>query len=440
MSKQAEFASRRKKLIQAIGQDSVAILFASKECQRNGDVHFPFRQNSNFYYFTGFNEPEAVAIFLPERKGGEYVLFNQPRDPQMERWVGHRVGQEMACQQYGVHEAFDIALLDEKVIELLSGRKHIFYEIGKQTEWDRKVTAWIPQLKAINRRSDYYPTTLSEIGIYSNEFRLIKSAEELHNLREAADVSAIAHQKLMECCHPGMYEYELEALFNYEIRMKGCQSLAYPSIVGGGANACILHYIDNNDQLKSGDLVLVDAGGEYNYYAADITRTFPVNGKFSDNQKAIYELVLNAQLAVLQVIKPGIPWGLLQETAVKEITKGLIQLDILKMSLHEALEKKAYLEFYMHNIGHWLGMDVHDAGAYVNGKGWRLLEKGMVLTVEPGLYLSASDQLDPKWHNIGVRIEDDVLVTEKGCEVLTKGAPKTVADIEKLMSTRRRTI
>lgn len=429
-----DYAARRQKLLSKLDKQSAAIFFSSSEVLRNGDVHFPFRQNSSFHYFTGFPEPDAVAVFLPGRKEGEYILFNRAKDPLMERWLGPRIGQEDACKVYGADEAFDIAKLEEKIIELLAGRKLISYEFAKHQAWDLKINEWVSKLQHSHRKGGTAPQQLSNISIISDEMRLIKSSEEIALLKKAAEISASAHKLLMKKCKPDIFEYELEAKFDYEVKRQRCRFLAYSTIVGGGGNACILHYDQNKDLLKEGDLVLIDAGGEYENYAADITRTFPVNGKFTANQSAIYELVLGAQQAVIEAIRPGLIWSRLQEIAVEHLTKGLIDLKILSGDLKEALEKKSYIEYYMHNIGHWLGLDVHDVGSYKVDGEWRPLEEGMVLTVEPGLYLSPNDKLDRKWWNIGIRIEDDVLVTSNGCEVLTKSVPKTIKEIEGLMA------
>jgi Xaa-Pro aminopeptidase len=433
LTENGEFANRRKKLLAAIEKDSAAILFASAECIRNGDVHYPFRQQSDFYYFTAFNEPDAVALFLPDHTEGQFILFNRPRDPLMERWLGPMVGQEGACEQWGADSAFDINLLDEKIIELLHDRRNIYYELGKNKAWDQKMMGWLSTL-ANNRKNLPCPFQLADIRKISSEMRLIKSANEIELMKKAAILSAQAHCKAIEKCRPGLFEFELEAVLNYELMVQGCRFSAYPAIVGGGGNACVLHYVDNKDELKEGDLVLVDAGGEYANYAADITRTFPVNGKFSTDQALLYEIVLAAQRAVIDAIKPGIFWHTLQEIAVEFLTKGLVSLGIIPGPLEEAIKNKTYQDYYMHNIGHWLGLDVHDVGAYkVNGE-WRKLEAGMVLTVEPGLYLSAHEQLDQRWWNIGIRIEDDVLVTPTGCEVLSCAVPKEIKELEKMMA------
>lgn len=429
-----QFAARRSKLLDKIGPDSVAILFSASECVRNADVHFPFRQESNFYYYTGFEEPDSVALFLPKRAEGEFVLFNRRRDPEMEKWLGPRAGQEDACQRYGVDQAFDIEQIDQKIIALLQKRVALFYLLGRNNSWDERIRKWVTFLQKAARRDTPSLNQLSDLNPITASFRVVKDTFEIATLRKVTAISAAAHCKLMEACRPGLFEYELSALFDYEITVKGCKDLAYSTIVGGGANACILHYVQNKAQLKAGDLVLIDAGGEIDNYAADISRTFPTNGKFSKHQALLYQLVLDAQLAVIKEIKPGLPWNKLQEIAASHLTQGLIDLGILRGSLPELLATKAYLRYYMHNIGHWLGLDVHDAGAYsINGQP-RPLEPGMVLTVEPGLYLSPNKELDQKWWHIGIRIEDDILVTENGCEVLTEGVPKTLKEIEVIMS------
>jgi Xaa-Pro aminopeptidase len=436
MNKLQELTARRKKLLSKLGNGNAAILFSGNEKIRNGDVHFSFRQESDFYYLTGFEEPDAAALFLPGRKEGEFILFNKARDPVMERWLGPHAGQEGACNQYGADQAFDIKHMDEKMKELLPGRKVIYYHLGKSREWDQTVTQWVATLKGQHRRNTPSPTSLVDISSFTSRMRLIKSSYELEIIRKACEISANAHCKLMKSCRPGMHEYELAALFDYEIRTKGCRSTAYETIVGGGGNACILHYVANNDTLKPGDLVLIDAGAEYENYAADITRTFPVNGKFSPNQAVVYQLVLDAQQAVINSIKPGVHWNTLQEIAISNLTKGLIELGIVNEKLNEAIERKLYHDYYMHNIGHWLGLDVHDVGSYKSHDRSRILEEGMVLTVEPGLYLSPSENLDSKWWNIGIRIEDDILVTKKRSEVLTKNVPKAIHEIQTLMSSR----
>lgn len=428
------YLARQKQLLGKIPHETAIVLFGAQEKTRNDDVVYPFRQNSNFYYFTGYSEPDAVAVLLIKRQQVQFILFNQLKEPEKERWIGPRIGQEAAVTNYGADLAFDIRTIDEKIIELVADCEKIFYEMGKNKSWDNRVLAWTSQLHAKNKKGTYYPLELVNFNVIAQEMRVKKDAHEIELMRKAAEYSAQAHIAVMKQCQPQMYEYQLEAVLNYELINKGCRSQAYQPIVGGGTNACILHYIENSSKLRSGDLVLVDAGGEFQNYAADITRTFPVNGRFSKEQAAVYNLVLKAQLAVINQIRPGLRWDKLQELTISILVEGLVSLGILKGEVEQIINKKTYLEFYMHNVSHWLGMDVHDAGLYRLHKEPRELEPGMVLTVEPGLYLSANSKIDKKWWDIGVRIEDDVLVTSDGCEVLSAMAPKTISQIEALMA------
>lgn len=432
MSRKDQFSKRRKQLLEKLDKKDAVLLFGSSEQLRNGDVHFPFRQNSNFYYFTGYTEPDAVALLLPHRNEGLYILFNLKSDPLIERWTGKRVGQEGAVKSYGADQAFALDVLNVKLVELLEGCERLYYEMGNKT-FDHKILALVNKLQEQNRRN-YGGITLSDIRKLAGEMRLLKDHSEIELLRAAAQKSAKAHIAAMKHCRPNLYEYQLEAVINYELMQENCRSFAYPSIVGGGKNACVLHYVANDSRLLAGDLVLIDAGGEYEYYASDITRTFPINGKFSAEQAQIYNLVLKAQEEVIAAIRPGIAWSKLQEIAVSHLSKGLVSLGILKGTVAEVIKNKTYLLYYMHNVSHWLGLDVHDAGAYKIDDQWRTLEEGMVLTVEPGLYLSANKNLDKKWWDIGVRIEDDILVTPEGCEVLTKDVPKEISEIEAIMT------
>lgn len=434
MNNESRFSVRRRMLFERIGEDNAAVLFGSKELVRNGDVHYPFRQNSTFYYFTGFSEPDAVAVFLPGHKDGPFILFNIVRNKEMEQWLGPCASQEGAVTIYGADSAFDIGLLDEKIVDLLADRQKIFYEMGCNKTWDQTLLSWVRKLQGKHRKKYYCPSELADVSVITHEMRLKKDPLEISLLRQVAEKSAQAHIKAIERCCPQLFEYQLEAVINFELINQDCRFSAYPAIVGGGKNACILHYVENKDILQSGDLVLIDAGGEYQNYAADITRTFPVNGKFSKDQAAVYQVVLDAQLAVIDAIKPGIPWNALQELAVKVLVKGMVSLGILSGKIDEIITTKAYQQYYMHNIGHWLGLDVHDVGRYqVKGES-RLLEEGMVFTVEPGLYLSANNQLAKRWWGIGIRIEDDILVTDKGCEILSHTVPKTINDLENLMA------
>jgi Xaa-Pro aminopeptidase len=432
-----EFKKRRQKLLNQVGSEGAALVVSASECKRNGDVEFPFRQDSDFYYLTGFCEPDAVALFLPGRTEGEYILFNRERDPASECWVGARAGQEGACKIYGADQAFAITVLDEKIVGILDGRGKLYFTIGKDSDWDKRVAAWTAKIRAKHRQDVKALDELIDIRSILHEMRLRKSPSEIALLRRAAEISAAAHRRAIRTCSPGMFEYELEAELLYEFTRQGSRASAYPTIVGGGGNGCVLHYVTNDAQLVDGELVLVDAGAEYQYYAADITRTYPINGRFTPEQAAVYELVLKTQQAVIDKIKPGVVWNELQQTAIEHISAGLLQLGILSGTLDELLTKRTYQQYYMHNIGHWLGLDVHDVGSYkVDGKS-RVLESGMVLTVEPGIYLAANESLSKNWWNIAVRIEDDVLVTDKGCEVLTKDVPKSILEIESLIAKTR---
>jgi Xaa-Pro aminopeptidase len=433
MISKAEFAARRQKLLSQLPPHSMAILWSSPEVFRNGDTHFSYRQNSDVYYLTGFNEPESVAVFIPDRAEGEFILFNRVKDPSREVWTGYYAGQEGAIKDYGANQSFPITQLDEHILELMHDKQRIYYTTSRRPDWDATVMRWVHLFQQKVRSGVVAPIEFFNIETLLHEMRLIKSPAEIKIMRQAAEVSAQAHKHAMRTCRAGMYEYQVQAELEYEFKNNGMINPAYGSIVGGGKNACILHYVDNNAHVNDGDLLLIDAGCENNFYASDITRTFPVNGKFTAPQRAIYEVVLRAQLAVINLVKPGTPYNVLQETARLELTKGLVDLGILQGNVETLVSEKAYLPFYMHNIGHWLGMDTHDAGSYkINGQ-WRTLEAGMVLTVEPGLYIAHDNHnVDPKWRGIGVRIEDDVLVTAQGHDVLSRDVPKTVEEIEKL--------
>lgn len=434
MIKMTEYVKRRKALMQQAGSDAVIIIPSASEIIRNGDSTYPFRQNSDFYYLTGYVEPGAILVLLPKRKEGEYVLFNRKRDPDHEVWDGPRVGQSGAKKEYLAQQAFPVDDFEAMLPALIADRKTVHYPIGRQKEFDTLILRVVENLRANSRRGTQSPLAFIDVAPALHELRLFKSAAEVALMQEAIDISASAHTLAMEICQPGMNECELDAILSYEFKRHGATHPAYSSIVAAGKNACVLHYVNNNQVINNGDLVLVDAGAEYQYYAADITRTFPANGRFTNEQRAIYELVLKAQLAAIKAIKPGVSWVAPQEIIVKIITAGLLELGILKGNLKELITKKAYQPFYMHSSGHWLGLDVHDAGAYkVNGK-WRTLKSGMVLTVEPGIYIPAGiPGVHKRWQNIGVRIEDDVLVTDKGCKVLSENIPKHVDDIEALM-------
>lgn len=429
-----EFAKRRQEFLSTVGEQAIAIVYAAPETLRNGDAHYPFRQDSNFYYLTGFTEPEAVAVFAPGREEGEFILFNRPHDEEAARWVGPRAGQNGAVDVYGATQSFAFKEFSKRLPELMQGRECVYFTLGKYTKPDHQVINALKECRQKVRGGATIPKDILDCDNLISEMRLVKTDAEISLMQQAAEISANAHKRAMQICKPGLKEYALEAELLHEFYSHGSRFPAYPSIVGSGANACVLHYDSNQDELRNGDLVLIDAGAEYQYYAADITRTFPVNGKFSEEQRAIYELVLSAQLAGIDQVRPGTTWDQIQAVIVDVITEGLLSLGILKGEIKTLIKEKAYHEFYMHNSGHWLGMDVHDVGTYKIDGVWRALQAGMVLTVEPGIYIAGGNkEVDKKWWDIGIRIEDDVLVTEKGNEVLSADIPKTIDEIEALM-------
>jgi Xaa-Pro aminopeptidase len=401
---------------------------------RNGDSHYAYRQQSDFYYLTGFEEPEAVAILAPKRKGGEFILFNRTHNPNEEIWTGPRAGQTGAQKIFGADEAYPIDQLSKKLPELLTGREEIHYTLGANSTFDTLLLDTLNKLRDKIRSGTQSLLAFMDLTHTVHEMRLIKSAEEIILMRKAAEISAAAHRRAMTVCRPGINESQLEAEITYQFQMNGARYQAYTPIVGSGINSCTLHYNNNDRIIKDKSIVLVDAGCEYQNYASDISRSFPANGRFTAEQREIYDLVLSAQLAGIKTVRPGVEWCAIQNTVVKIITQGLIDLKLLKGNLHDLIEKKAYTKFYMHGVGHWLGLDVHDVGRYKSHNKWRRLQPGMVLTVEPGIYIPAGTSGVPKkWHNIGIRIEDDVLVTATGNEVLSSGAPKLINDIEAIM-------
>ncbi|WP_417511531.1 Xaa-Pro aminopeptidase [Methylophaga sp.] len=429
-----EFAKRRQHLMDIMGPDTIAVLPNAPVANRNRDVDYPYRSDSSFHYLTGFDEPESVLVLIPEREHGEYILFCRERDLDKEIWDGYRAGQEGAIAEFGADDSYPISDLDDILPGLLEGKEKVYYTMGNQPSFDQHMVSWLNHLRQAARSGKHSPTEIIELEHCLNELRLFKSSQEIKAMKQAASVSAQAHIRAMQFTKPGKWEYEVEAEIIHEFMKNGCRSPAYPSIVGGGENGCILHYIENSAKLKNNELLLIDAGAEFECYAGDITRTFPVNGKFTTAQAAVYQIVLNAQKAAIAAVKPGNHWNQPHEAAVEVLTQGLVELGILNGNVDQLIEEGAYREFYMHRTGHWLGMDVHDVGDYKVGGEWRLLEPGMVLTVEPGLYIRDQEHVDKKWHFIGIRIEDDVLVTKDGCEVLTEAAPKEIDEIETLMA------
>ncbi len=447
----AVFARRRRALLARMGPGSIALLPAASETPRNRDVHHPFRQDSDFYYLTGFPEPEAIAVLAP---GGEheFLLFCRERDPHMEIWHGRRAGPKGAMERYGVDNAHPIAEIDKLLPPLLENRERVFYAIGYNPEFDRRMMGWLNQVRGKTRTGVRAPALFVALEHLLHAMRLRKEPEEIAVMRESARIAAEAHQRAMRACRPAMMEYELEAEILYTFVRHGA-GWAYPSIVGGGDNSCILHYTENNALLRDGDIVLIDAGAELDGYASDITRSFPVNGRFSGEQRAIYELVLAAQKAAIDQVRPGRHFNEPHDAAVRTLTEGLAALGLLQGDVEELIKAEQHKPFYMHRTGHWLGMDVHDVGDYKTGEDWRIFEPGMVTTIEPGLYIPAGGkildahwarlgvhletELDERWQRIGIRIEDDVLVTDDGHEILTAAAPKEVDEIEALMRERR---
>lgn len=429
-----EFAKRRHALADHMGANSIAILPSATMKSRNRDVDYHFRQDSDFYYLTGFEEAEAVFVLIPGREHGEAVLFCRERDPEKEMWDGDILGPERAVEELGMDDAFPIGDIDDILPGMIEGTDKVFYSMGLDSQFDSRVMEWINVIRSKVRSGAHPPGEFVALEHALHELRLYKSAAELKVMTKAAEISAEAHIAAMRRSKAGLYEYHLESAIQSCFMDHGARFTAYPSIVGSGPNACVLHYIDNTKKLKNGELVLIDAGCELECYAADITRTFPVNGKFSEAQAKVYQIVLDAQLAAIEAVKPGNHWNHPHEAAVRVITAGLLELGLLSGELDELIKEEAYKPFYMHRTGHWLGLDVHDVGEYKVGGEWRELEPGMVMTVEPGLYISPKADVAKKWQGIGVRIEDDVVVTREGCKVLTEGVPKSIADIEALMA------
>ena len=435
MNKQ-EFAKRRQRLIDIMGENSIAVLPNAKVSPRNRDVDYIFRSDSNFHYLSGFDEPESLLVIVPGRPHGEYLLFCRERDLDKEIWNGYRAGQEGAIEKYGADDSYPFSDLNDILPGLLEGKEKVFYTMGNVPSFDHRMVGWLNHLRNASRQGISSPNEMVELDHVLNELRLFKSSSEIKAMRHAAETSAQAHIRAMKFTKPGKWEYQVEAEIIHEFMKNDCRSPAYPSIVGGGENGCILHYIENNHRLKYNDLLLIDAGAEHDYYAADITRTFPVNGKFTTCQKTLYNIVLDAQKTAIAEVKPGNHWNQPHEAAVRVLTEGLLKIGLLKGKLETLIKNEKYRDFYMHRTGHWLGMDVHDVGDYKVGGEWRLLEPGMVLTVEPGLYIRDPKNIPKKWHFIGIRIEDDVLVTKTGNDVLSKSAPKEVEEIEALMATQ----
>ena len=430
----AEYARRRRQLMRMAGEDAILVLPAAPVRVRSHDTHYPYRQDSDFWYLCGFPEPDAVLVLVPGRKHGEALLFCRERDPEREAWDGPRFGQDGAVESFGMDDAYPIEDLDEILPGLLEGRSRVYYHFGRDAEFDLKLIGWVNRVRAQVRHGAQPPHEFLELGHLLHEQRLFKSRDEIRLMDKAAAISVRAHQAAMRAARPGIHEYELQAEVERVFRAADACP-AYASIVGAGANGCVLHYVANTGKARDGDLVLIDAGAEYRNYAADITRTFPVNGRFTKEQRALHDLVGAAQAAALACARPGVAFAALHETVVEVLSEGLLRLGLLKGSLEKCIAGEHYRQFYRHKSGHWLGLDVHDVGDYrIDGQS-RLLEPGMVLTIEPGLYVGADDTtVAAKWRGIGIRTEDDVLVTADGHRVLTEGLARSADEIEAFMA------
>ena len=425
------FSERRLQLSNKVLDDSAIIVASALVKSRISDTDYAYRQDSNFYYLSGYEEPDSLILIRPNHDKEKFIIFCRDRDPLREQWDGFRTGQDGAIQEYQADNAYSINSIDQMMPELLAGVKNIYFSMSAPCGVDLKISQWVEDIRKNTRAGAEPPHNLLSLDSILHEMRLIKEDHEMDLMKQAADITTEAHIRAMQAVTPGMYEYQLEAEYLYAFNKNGARSPAYNSIVGGGNNSCILHYVENNAELKDGDLVLVDAGCEYQYYASDVTRTFPVNGKFSPEQKEIYSIVLEAHKQSMEQAKPGNKWNLMHEKSVEVIVEGLLDLGLLKGTKDQVIENGDYSKFYMHRIGHWLGMDVHDVGGYKQDGDWRDLEKGMVMTIEPGIYiLDSLEDVDDKWKGIGVRIEDDIVVTESGFEVLTPNVPRTIEEVE----------
>jgi Xaa-Pro aminopeptidase len=428
-----EFARRRKQLMRMIGRDSIAIVPAAPERIRSNDAHYPYRQDSDFHYLSGFGEADAVLALIPGRQHGEVILFCRERDPERERWDGPRLGTDAAPEVLGVDDAFPISDIDDILPGMIEGRDRVYYHFGRDPDFDLKLIGWVNRVRAMVRQGARPPHEFVALGHLLHDLRLYKSPAEIKLMKRAADIAAAAHLRAMQRTRPGLTESVIEAELQHTFRSNHAVA-SYEPIVGGGANGCVLHYRANNAPLRDGDLLLVDAGAEFECYASDITRTWPINGRYSPEQRALYEVVLAAQASAIDQARAGIPFTAMHEAAVRVLTRGLCKLGLLSGTPEQNLKSGDYKRFYMHKTGHWLGLDVHDVGDYRVGEESRELEPGMVLTVEPGLYVAADEKtVDKRWRGIGIRIEDDVLVTKGDPIVLTDAITKDPDRIEALM-------
>jgi Xaa-Pro aminopeptidase len=427
-----------KNFIEEIGSDSVAIIPAAHEATRSYDTEFKFHQDPDFFYLTGFPEPDAIAVIAPANKKAPFTLFVRPRDPLMETWYGRREGVEGAVKNYGADKAFPVEKFESELAKILNGNEKLYYRFGADQKLDQQILQYLSGQRFRRLKTAYPPHTIIDPTLILGEMRLHKTPEEVELMQKSSDIAAEAHILAMKKCKPGMNESQIEAIIEHHFRMSGASGVAYNSIIGGGENATILHYVENNAPLKDGDLLLVDAGAEYQGYASDITRTFPVNGKFTEPQREVYDVVLDVQLACIEATKTGNTVKSRQDLSIELLTEGMKKLGLLKGETRDLIKKKTFMKYYMHGVGHYIGLDVHDAGRYFTeqqAKNSRPFAPGMVLTVEPGLYIPPDDKTAPaKYRGIGIRIEDDVLVTENGNVNLTAKVPKDADEIEALMS------
>jgi len=432
--KQKEFARRRRQLMRMAGEDSIVILQAAPPRIRNNDVHYAYRQDSDFLYLTGFREHSALLVMIPDEGDGKCILFCRSRDSEREMWDGRMAGLESAVADYGMHEAYDIGEVDTRLKELLQDRDRIYHDLGRDPLFDQRLIGWLNEFRGKARKTFHAPEEIHALDHMLHDMRVYKSRDELAAMRRAAKVAIEAHEGAMRDCRPGLNEADIHAGLLHTFTRHGCES-SYLPIVGGGSNACVLHYIANRDELRDGDLLLIDAGAEYDGYASDITRTFPVNGKFTSEQRQLYEVVLAAQAAAIEKARAGNQWQDVHDAAIRVATEGMVELGILQNSVDEEIESGGYKHFYVHNTGHWLGLDVHDVGEYTIDGHSRELEPGMVMTVEPGIYIQPSEEsVKACWRGIGIRIEDNVAITRDDPRILTDGLARTADEIEALMA------
>lgn len=432
MIKVSDFKKRRMQIAKIIGVDSIAIIRAKDTSIRNGDADYKYRPDSNFYYLSGCCEADALLVICPENESGDTILFCREIDLKNVTWNGPMLGLDDAIDKLGFDDSYDIKSLDNIIPKLMEGRDKVYFMLGVDSEFDKKIVYWTNEVKKEKWAKSQAPHELISLKPFLDDMRVYKSKNEIKCMQIAADIAAAAHIKMMQICQPDIFEYNLHAEFLRSITNKNSQA-SYLPIIGGGNNACILHYINNDNKLQDGDLVLIDAGAEYDYYASDITRTFPVNGQYTKEQAEIYEIVLAAHAAALNKVKIGNHWNEPHEAAVKVITQGLLDLGLLKGDLETLLKEHSYVQFFMHKTGHWLGLDVHDCGEYSVDGLWVELEENMVLTIEPGIYISEDANVVKKYKGIGIRIEDDVLVTRDGNKILSNKVPRTIKEIEAIM-------